>query len=102
MRQPAFVPDAGDVVWLEFDPQAGYEQAAHRPAVVLHPATCNGRTGLMISCRLTTRIKGVSVRNPSGQPIRQRSALWRRRATHKGKVSDAELRQVRGKPALIG
>lgn len=25
----AYVPDTGDVVWLEFDPQAGHEQAGH-------------------------------------------------------------------------
>jgi mRNA interferase MazF len=52
------VPDAGDVVWLEFDPQVGHEQAGHRPAVVLSPANYNGRTGLMVCCPLTTRIMG--------------------------------------------
>ena len=45
-------------MWLEFDPQAGYEQAGHRPAVVLSPASYNGRTGLMLCCPTTTRIKG--------------------------------------------
>jgi len=35
---PAYVPDAGDIVWINFDPQAGHEQAGHRPAVVLSPA----------------------------------------------------------------
>ena len=37
MAGRAYVPDRGDVVWLEFDPQAGHEQAGHRPALVLSP-----------------------------------------------------------------
>ena len=53
-----FVPDAGDVVWLEFDPQAGHEQAGHRPALVISPAGYNGKTGLMVCCPMTTKIKG--------------------------------------------
>ena len=52
------VPDAGDVVWLEFDPQAGHEQAGLRPALVISPASYNGKTGLMVCCPMTTRIKG--------------------------------------------
>jgi mRNA interferase MazF len=52
-----YVPDTGDVVWISFDPQAGHEQAGHRPAVVLSPATYNGKTSLMICCPLTTQIK---------------------------------------------
>lgn len=35
----SYVPDAGDIVWISFDPQAGHERAGHRPAVVLSPAT---------------------------------------------------------------
>lgn len=53
-----YVPDAGDIVWLEFDPQAGHEQAGHRPALVLSPAIYNGRIGLMLCCPMTTKIKG--------------------------------------------
>ena len=52
------VPDAGDVVWLDFDPQAGHEQSGHRPALVISPAAYNGKTGLMVCCPLSTRIKG--------------------------------------------
>ena len=47
-----YVPDAGDIVWLEFDPQAGHEQAGHRPALVLSPASYNGKSGLMVCCPL--------------------------------------------------
>lgn len=52
------MPEASDVVWLEFDPQAGHEQAGHRPALVISPASYNAKTGLMVCCPLTTRIKG--------------------------------------------
>ena len=53
-----YVPDTGEVVWLEFDPQAGHEQAGHRPALVISPASYNGKTGLMVCCPMTTKIKG--------------------------------------------
>ncbi len=54
----AYVPDTGDVVWLEFDPQAGHEQAGHRPALVISPAGYNAKAGLMVCCPLSTKIKG--------------------------------------------
>ena len=53
----SYVPDAGDIVWLSFNPQAGREQAGHRPAVVLSPAIYNVKTSLMICCPMTTQIK---------------------------------------------
>ncbi|MGH8800682.1 MAG: endoribonuclease MazF [Casimicrobiaceae bacterium] len=58
MAARRYVPDAGDVVWLEFDPQAGHEQSGHRPALVVSPAGYNGKTGLMVCCPMSTRIKG--------------------------------------------
>jgi mRNA interferase MazF len=58
MASRRYVPDAGDVVWLEFDPQAGHEQAGHRPALVVSPASYNGKTGLMVCCPMTTKVKG--------------------------------------------
>lgn len=54
----AYVPDRGDAVWLDFDPQAGHEQAGRRPAIVLSPAGYNRKVGLAIFCPVTTRIKG--------------------------------------------
>ena len=54
----AYVPETGEVVWLEFDPQAGHEQAGHRPALVISPASYNCKTGLMVCCPMSTKIKG--------------------------------------------
>lgn len=53
-----FVPDAGDIVWIDFTPQAGREQIGHRPALVLSPASYNQKTDLMVCCPMTTQIKG--------------------------------------------
>lgn len=53
----AYIPDRGDIVWLNFTPQAGHEQAGHRPALVLSPASYNGKTGLMLCCPITSHIK---------------------------------------------
>jgi len=58
MAARGYVPDAGDVVWLEFDPQAGHEQAGHRPALVISPASYNVKTSLMVCCPMTTKVKG--------------------------------------------
>ncbi len=58
MPPRAYVPDTGDVVWLKFDPQAGHEQAGHRPALVISPANYNGKSGLMVCCPMSTKVKG--------------------------------------------
>jgi mRNA interferase MazF len=43
---------------MNFNPQAGHEQAGHRPALVISPASYNGRTGLALCCPITNQIKG--------------------------------------------
>ena len=54
----SYVPDRGDLVWLEFTPQAGSEQRGRRPALVLSPKTYNGKVGLALFCPITSKIKG--------------------------------------------
>jgi mRNA interferase MazF len=51
-----FVPDRGDLVWLQFDPQVGHEQAGRRPALVLSPRSYNAASGLALLCPITSRI----------------------------------------------
>lgn len=67
----AYVPDHGDVVWIDFDPQAGHEQAGRRPALILSPARYNGRIKLVILCPITSRVKGYpwEVPIPPGLPV---------------------------------
>ena len=54
----AYIPDRGDVVWLDFDPQLGHEQAGKRPAVVFSPLDYNKRIGLGLFFAITSQIKG--------------------------------------------
>ena len=53
-----YVPERGDVVWIDFNPQAGHEQAGRRPALVLSPAAYNERVGLALLCPITNQAKG--------------------------------------------
>lgn len=48
-----YVPRAGDIIWLDFDPQAGREQAKRRPALVITDETYNRASGLSVVCPLT-------------------------------------------------
>ena len=53
-----YIPDRGDIVWLDFTPQTGHEQHGKRPAVVLSPQTYNKKSGLALFCPITTKQKG--------------------------------------------
>ena len=53
-----FVPDRGDFIWIDFDPQSGREQAGRRPCLVMSPAHYNRRSGLVLVCPLTRQAKG--------------------------------------------
>jgi mRNA interferase MazF len=53
-----YIPERGDVVWIDMNPQAGHEQAGRRPAVVLSPSAYNSKVGLTLLCPVTTQIKG--------------------------------------------
>jgi mRNA interferase MazF len=54
----AKVPSRGDLIWLDFTPQSGHEQAGRRPALVLSPAPYNGKVGLALVCPITSHVKG--------------------------------------------
>ena len=53
----SYIPDRGDIVWLNFSPQQGHEQAGMRPAIVLTPKSYNQSSKLMLACPITSRIK---------------------------------------------
>jgi mRNA interferase MazF len=102
---PAYVPAAGDIVWVQFNPQAGHEQAGHRPALVLSPVRYNSTRGMLVCCPMTSKIKGyvfevvVSQSPPSAILADQVKSLdWRARgAVYKGTVSQQTLADVKAK-----
>lgn len=53
----AYVPDRGDLIWLEFNPQAGHEQAGRRPAFVVSPRAYHRKVGLALVCPVTSNVK---------------------------------------------
>jgi len=83
-----YVPDAGHIAWLNFSPQAGHEQAGHRPALVLSPRSYNEVTNLAVFCPITSSVKGYpfEVLLPPAGPVKGvvladqvRSLDWRAR-----------------------
>jgi len=104
-----YVPDAGDIVWLNFDPQAGHEQAGHRPALVVSPSSYNNKIGLMLCCPMTTQVKAypfeVAIAGSRDGVVladQIKSLDWRfRKALRKGKATPGELAEVRVKICLL-
>lgn len=66
-----YIPEKGDMVWLDFSPQSGYEQAGRRPAICLSPKSYNEKVGLAIFCPVTSNKKGYpfEVGIPEGLPV---------------------------------
>ena len=59
-----YVPDRGDIVWLQFDPRVGHEQAGRRPAFVVSPRAYNRKVGLAVFCPITSKMKGYPFEVP--------------------------------------
>jgi mRNA interferase MazF len=102
----AYVPDAGDIVWLQFDPQAGHEQAGHRPALVLSPAIYNSKAQLMVCCPLSTKVKNhpfevqLTMNGIEGVVLSDqvKSLHWKVcKAIKKDQAPDAVMREVKAK-----
>lgn len=99
-----YIPDRGDLVWLDFDPQAGHEHSGRRPAFVISPKSYNKKTRLMLCCPVTTQVKGypfeVAVEGVTGVrgvilADQVKSLAWLvRRAEKRGKVTSEVLEEV--------
>ncbi len=104
-----YIPDAGDIVWLNFDPQVGHEQSGHRPALVLSPKKYNQKTSLMLCCPMTTKIKGypfeVIIQGKVKSAILSdqiKNLDWHKRnAEFKDKISPSELEDICAKIKAI-
>lgn len=97
-----YVPARGDVIWLDFNPQAG-----HRPALVISPKIYNEKSGLLLACPLTSKVKGY----PFGVELKEggcvlvdqiKSLDWKaRHAKFKSKAPRKVMEEVLGKIEVL-
>ena len=110
----SYAPEAGDLVWTDFDPRVGREQSGRRPALVVSPVAFWQASGFAIVCPITSKIRpfGTSVLLPDGLPVsgeiltshvRSIDTIARPVAPAGGAVPAPVLADVRAKlAALIG
>jgi mRNA interferase MazF len=100
----SYVPKAGDIIWLDFDPQAGRKQAKRRPALLVTDQSYNRASGLVVVCPLTSRRKPYPFALPATIDKVEGSVLvdhlksmdWTaRKATFHSKADPALLTKVR-------
>ncbi len=105
-----YVPKRGDLVWLDFTPQSGHEQAGRRPALVLSPKSYNSKTLLMLCCPITSRVKNYPFEVPVNHETIHGVALadqlksvdWvARRAAYAGKAGEEIIQDVLGKALTL-
>ena len=101
-----YAPDVGDIVWMNFTPQSGHEQAGRRPAVVLSPKAYNRKSGLLVCVPVTQQIKGypfevvLSGAGTTGAALADqvKSLDWSsREAERKGNATSSELAEIKAK-----
>jgi mRNA interferase MazF len=106
-----YVPKRGDLIWLDFTPQAGHEQAGRRPAAVISHSQYNKKVGLLLACPITSQRKQYpfEVLLPDGLPItgviladQVRSLDWQsRRAAFIGRVGEQTLSEILAKLTVL-
>ena len=101
-----YVPDEADIIWVDFTPQSGHEQAGRRPAVVLSPKAYNSRAGLVVCVPVTNQIKGypfevvLSGAGATGAALADqvKSLDWQaRQAERKGTATMVEMAEIKAK-----
>jgi mRNA interferase MazF len=107
-----YQPEAGDLVWTDFDPRTGREQSGRRPALVVSPSPFYRASGFAIVCPITSRVRpfATSVVLPPGLPlsgeiltshVRSVDAAARAISFAGASVPPAILAEVRGKLAAV-
>lgn len=106
-----YIPERGDIVLLDFNPQSGKEQAGNRPAVVLSPKTYNAKVGLAIFCPITTKIKNYPFEIILADGLKTKGAVlsdhvknfdWRsRNVRFKEKLPSKNLHEILQKLQLL-
>ncbi len=111
--KPEYCPEAGDLVWIDFNPTLGHEQSGRRPALVLTAKPYNTVARLCVVCPITSRVRGYpfEVALPEGAALsgvvladQPRSVSWQKRyVRYAGRASAAMLDDVRKRlHALLG
>ena len=104
MVKARYVPEQGDIVFLDFSPTSGHEQTGTRPAVVISKAAFNKASGMALVVPVTSKIKGYPFEVPLGMRKVAGAALadqirsvdyQARNARRVGTVSDAVFLEIR-------
>lgn len=99
----AYIPDRGDIVWLDFNPVRGHEQGGRRPALIVSSERYNAKSGLALVCPVTSQVKEypfeVAFKTKTVQGViladQIRGADWKQRRAEKiGVVSEAVIAEV--------
>ena len=53
-----YIPNRGDIVYLDFNPTKGHEQRGYRPALIISPAAYSEKSSLALFCPITSQQKG--------------------------------------------
>jgi mRNA interferase MazF len=112
MNEPEYWPEAGDLIWTDFDPTLGRERAGRRPALAVSPMAFAINTGFVVVCPVTTRVRPfpTSVVLPQGLPIegeilishlRSIDALTRPIRPVGAAIPEETAKQVRAKLAAL-
>ncbi|MEL4898274.1 type II toxin-antitoxin system PemK/MazF family toxin [Crocosphaera sp. Alani8] len=59
-----YIPNRGDIVWLDFDPRTRREKKGHGQAIIISPKEFNGLSSLAFVCPITSKVKGFSFEVP--------------------------------------
>lgn len=106
-----YVPERGDLVWIDFAPQAGREQSGRRPAVVLSPKTYNQKSGLALVVPITSQSKGYPFEVALPETLHTQGVVladhlksvdWQTRKTAlKEKAPASTLQEILGKIGVL-
>ena len=107
MKGSPYAPARGEIVWLQFEPQAGHEQSGRRPAVIVSPREYNEKVGLCLCCPVTSQAKGYpfEVDLPAGLEVKGvvlcdqvKSLDWKaRRARTIGSLSSRSVKEIQAR-----
>ncbi|KKR43670.1 hypothetical protein A2356_00800 [Candidatus Nomurabacteria bacterium RIFOXYB1_FULL_39_16] len=110
MVKSSTIPERGDIVWIDFSPTKGHEQAGLRPAVVISPTKYNSFSGLVLVCPVTSKrkdyffevqIEGLKEKSfILADQIRTFDIKERIKKTT-GRVSDIEINEILARVATL-